>query len=202
VVLDPYRPGGLGGRIGHGAITTPADVVVVTHFHEDHGWIGGVPGEPQVVDGDWRADGENPLEVRCAWIQHDNTGGDRMGLSRMMAVSLGGLTVLHPGDPGRLPTQAELAPLWPIDILLLPVGGVYTLGLDEAEAFREQVAARWTVPMHYRSDKVDLPMATRAEWLTHLDPAVPRRILAGSILECARDVLSEPAEVVLLESAL
>lgn len=198
IVLDPYRSGALGGRVAHGPIRAPADLVVVTHYHEDHGWIGGVPGSPTVVDGPGRFGG---VDFRVAWIPHDDSGGDHMGLSRMMAFTVDGIGVLHPGDIGREPTHQELARLGRVDLLLLPVGGTFTLPIAQAEALRQRLKPRWTVPMHYDSNKVTLKMARRDAYLAVVDPTIVRSA-AGHTLHCDPARRNEPAEVVLLDPLL
>lgn len=195
MLLDPYRPGALGGRLTHGCIQEPADVVAVTHFHEDHGWIGGVPGDPIVVDRTRTARG---VRFRTTTVPHDGSDGSHMGLSRRVAFTLDGVAVLHPGDLGRVPD--DLTDLGRVDLLLVPVGGKYTIGPAEAAALVRSLAPRWVVPMHYRSPKVDLDMATREDFVAALGPDVRVTAPGGSDLECRER--EGATEVVLLDPSL
>lgn len=165
ILLDPYRPGALGGRIRHGPIGLAPDIVCVSHFHEDHGWIGGVPGEPVIVDRTMTSHG---VEFRAITTYHDGDEGCRMGMNRMLLLELDGVSALHPGDLGALPGPDTLAALGPVDLLLLPVGGRFTLDVPEAVEFMETLLPSWTVPMHYRSEQVDLAMGTRDDFLAGL----------------------------------
>ena len=177
----------------HGPIVEPADVVAVTHYHEDHGWIGGVPGAPIVVDRSRTAHG---VRFRTTVAPHDSGDGSHMGLSRTIAFTLDGVRVLHPGDFGRAPDVLD-----PVDLLLVPVGGKYTIGPAEAAALVRRVSPRWVVPMHFRSTKVDLDMAPREAFVDALGGEFAV-VMAGSELVCERTALGGTTEVVLMEPAL
>lgn len=195
IVLDPYRSGALGGRVSHGPIHEAADIVAITHFHEDHGWFGSIAGDPVIVDGPATVRG---VEFRCAWLPHDDCGGSVMGTSRMVAFEVDGVAVWHTGDPGRLPTAEEIATLGRCDLLLLPVGGTYTIGVDDAVRLLELVSPRWTVPMHFRSPRVDLNLAERSVFLDALPAGLAVHSPGGSQIECP----GVEEGVVLLEPAL
>ncbi len=198
VVFDPYRPGALHGRIRHGPIREPADIVAVTHFHEDHGWIGGVPGDPVIVDETREV---RDLRFQVSVLPHDPDGGVRMGLTRLVVAEIDGVRILHPGDLGRAPTPPERRRLGAIDLVLLPVGGHYTLPSVEALAFADAVAPRWIVPMHYRSDKVVLPrMESLDEFLVAASAHFPLMRLDVSELDWTG--ASGPTTVMALEPLL
>ena len=155
LVTDPCRPGALGGRVW----TAPApasDIVTVSHYHEDHGWLGAVTGSPVVLDHTGSAHG---IDVKFITTTHDHDGGCISGLNHMYRFSMDGLSVLHPGDIGSLPSESQYAAIGEIDLLLLPVGGKYTLSPKDAHLFAKRLAPRWVIPMHYRTPDVDLPMA-------------------------------------------
>jgi L-ascorbate metabolism protein UlaG (beta-lactamase superfamily) len=141
-------------------------VVAVTHFHEDHGWLGAVPGAPAVVDRTTTARG---VRFRTVTSAHDDRGGARMGLSRSVRCRIDGVTVLHTGDLGDFDSRWLRAHRG-VDLLLLPVGGVYTLPPQRAADLLEALSPRWCVPMHYASDAVALPMGTREAFLPLLAP--------------------------------
>jgi L-ascorbate metabolism protein UlaG (beta-lactamase superfamily) len=145
----------MGGRIKLQPVDVKADVVAITHFHEDHGWIGGLRGDPFVVDQTMTVAG---MDFVMRTGPHDGCCGTQMGLNRMISFTLDGVSVLHPGDIGAMPSDAELKALRPVDLLLLPVGGVYTLPPTEALELADALGAQWVVPMHYRNAFVDLNM--------------------------------------------
>ena len=107
-----------------------------------------------------------------------------MGLSRMIAFTVDDTHVLHPGDLGRLPTDEECEALGPVDCLLLPMGGTYTIGPDDAVSLCQQLRPRWIIPMHYRSQKIDLDMAPRSDFVTAVSPIATVVDHTQSILDC------------------
>ena len=155
VVTDPCRPGALGGRVWTAPVPE-ADIISVSHYHEDHGWLGAVPGAPQVVDTTAEVDG---IAFDFTTTSHDHDGGCISGLNHMYRFRLDDVTVLHPGDLGALPEDKEIEALGSVDLLLLPVGGTYTLSPEDALLFAQRLNPRWVVPIHYRTEDVDLPMA-------------------------------------------
>jgi L-ascorbate metabolism protein UlaG (beta-lactamase superfamily) len=158
--LDPHRPGALGGRFHLPAIVGPFDAVVCTHRHEDHaGWTPAL-GTERILD---RTGSFGPLQldVRAAW--HDTAGGTRAGLTRMVSIAGEGRRVVHAGDLAQW-TDDDVAWLRGADVLLLPAGGTYTLDGAQAATLARAVGARWTVPMHCRDPRVDLPLAEVADF--------------------------------------
>ncbi len=164
ILIDPCRPGALGGRIHTTPVASPVDVVLVSHYHEDHGWIGAAPGDPVIVDRSRRV---ADTSFKLWTTAHDSASGCRMGLSRSMRFKLDRITVLHTGDLGEFDDE-WLATAAKVDVLLLPVGGVYTLAPERALALMDALAPRWCIPMHYQSSAVKLDMATRDDFVALL----------------------------------
>ena len=128
-----------------------------------------------------------------------------MGLSRAIRLVVDGVSVLHLGDLGRSLTPDELLAIGRrVDVLLLPVGGTFTLPLERALELQAALRPRWTVPMHYRSPRVNLDMAPREDYLRALPRATRVRVPSTdpSALECPVKSRRGAPEVVLLEPAL
>lgn len=177
VLVDPYRPGGLGGRFRLPPIDAPADLVLVTHWHEDHSWVGPAQRGAVIADttGSWAG-----LPVTAVAAYHDTEQGARMGLTRMLAFTMGGLRVAHLGDVGVAPTDAQWGALGAPDVLLVPAGGTYTIGPAEAARVAERSGAAWIVPMHCAHPGVDLPLAPVedfvAAWRGHTERLPSRTV--------------------------
>jgi L-ascorbate metabolism protein UlaG (beta-lactamase superfamily) len=122
-----------------------------------------------------------------------------MGLSRQIRFEVDGVSILHTGDLGTLPDEEQLARLRPVDLLLLPVGGTYTIGPSEAVELVQRLRPRWTVPMHFRHPKVDLEMASRDVFVDALPSDTLVNQVPGSDWICQAD---DPSAVILLEPAL
>lgn len=143
VVFDPYVPDYVQGlRLPEIA----ADAVVCSHGHSDHNCAEAVS-----------LTGCTPkFEMRQIRTYHDECKGAKRGGNLITLVTAEGLTVAHCGDLGHLLSPDALHSLGKIDVLMIPVGGVYTLDAAAAKAVCEQVKPAVVIPMHYRCGNVGL----------------------------------------------
>ncbi len=136
----------------------PTDLVVVTHEHADHTNTAMAPGDPKVVRGlsadGWRPSVTDSGDVRVTLIggaYHDEERGRRRGRTAFASIEAGGLRILHLGDLGhRLDTNLR-AQCQGHDVVLVPVGGFYTIDGATAGAVIDDLAPAIAVPMHYRT---------------------------------------------------
>lgn len=176
IVIDPYAP-----NIGYGDPEISADLVLITHEHPDHNHEQLIRGEPVVVHGledgnlvrpvrhvldrfpneeqpTWQAvDASNKRsghEVTVSTVPawHDDEGGGDRGPVAMFVVEVDGVRIVHCGDLGQSKLRDDqLKALGQVDVLLLPVGGIYTLDGPQAAAIIEQVKPRFAIPLHYKT---------------------------------------------------
>jgi len=139
VVFDPYAPGSVPG------LELPplrADLVLCSHEHGDHGWRQGVS-----LTG--REPGFRVERISCF---HDGRRGLLRGKNTIHIVEAEGLRAAHLGDLGHELNEKQLAALGRIDLLLIPVGGHYTIDAETAHRVAGAINARIVVPMHYRGE--------------------------------------------------
>ena len=162
ILFDPYEPGGYDGALRYGAIAEPATVVVTSHDHPDHGHTAGLPGNPDVISGLKLAQsgphGGRRFPARRAPPRPEPGQGARR--KRDGGPEADGLCLCHAGDLGHTLTPFQGQEVGPIDVLLLPVGGYFTIDAAEATQVRDRLEPRITVPMHYKTPKVDFPIAS------------------------------------------
>lgn len=140
IVIDPYEDGSVPGL---GNIREEAVAVYNSHFHGDHF----APDTVTIVDGD------NPFTVTDIPCFHDPEGGKLRGENVARVFEAGGIRIAHLGDLGHLPTPEMAEKLQDLDVLLLPVGGHYTIDAEEAKETVKLLSPKLTVPMHYRTQK-------------------------------------------------
>lgn len=157
VILDPYRSGAYGGALRYGPIDETADAVVASHAHDDHGATDTIPGSPQVF--------VHPTETQVgAWritgvdAYHDREGGASRGKNTIIVLDDGDLRLVHLGDLGHVLDKATIEAVGPVDILLVPVGGHFTIDHTQAAAVVDCLAPQVVIPMHYKTGKVDFPI--------------------------------------------
>jgi len=198
IVTDPYQPGGFDGAIGYGPLREPADIVVVSHDHADHNYIKMVPGRLIVVKeaGEQRHRG---ITFRSLAKYHDTSRGAQRGANTVRTIEADGLVVCHLGDLGELLTAEDATALCPVDVLLVPVGGTFTIDHQGATEVVARLRPRIAIPMHYDTPKSGFPLAPVDHFL-----AGKRRVrrLDSSEIEITKDTLPEPTEIVVLQPAL
>ncbi len=141
LIVDPYADGSVDGLP---PLRESADAVFCSHGHGDHS------GKESVV----LTGGKAPADfaVETAVCPHDHEGGARRGMNTIHVFSFGALRAAHMGDVGCVPGADALELLRGCDLLLIPVGGFYTIDAREAFSLVESIRPRAVVPMHYRSD--------------------------------------------------
>jgi L-ascorbate metabolism protein UlaG (beta-lactamase superfamily) len=165
IVLDPHAIEQYGRK------DIPADLVLMSHLHNDHTQVGVIPNikkakqynalKDEKGDGkrvEWNAIDEKFKDVhfRCVGVYHDNSMGMQRGKNGVWIMEIDGLKIVHLGDLGHLLTDAQLKRIGEADILMVPVGGVYTLNGIDAQKVVEQIKPkRYVIPMHYGTEVYD-----------------------------------------------
>jgi L-ascorbate metabolism protein UlaG (beta-lactamase superfamily) len=149
----------------------PVDLLLVTHEHFDHNGVEAVPGaETTLRSTAGRL--ESPLgEVVAIASEHDQEAGTRRGPNTIFVFSIDGLRVAHFGDFGQSALRDEQAnAIGSVDLLFVPVGDGPTIGAAQAGEIAYRVGARWVVPMHYRTPRVNFlePVDAFREQMPHV----------------------------------
>ena len=197
LIFDPYRHGSYDGAVKYGPIEETADAVIATHTHDDHGATDTIPGSPRVCV---HPVAETVGAVRITGVDtaHDEAGGEKRGKNTMVVCDDGDIRLAHLGDLGHTLDAATIEAVGPVDVLLIPVGGFFTIDHDEAATVVESLDPRIVVPMHYKTDKVDFPISGVEPFLKTQEN-VERR--TDSTLEVTRATLPAHRTVVVLEHA-
>ena len=150
IITDPYavEP----GFLEYGEITESADVVTVSHGHSDHSNVAGVKGNPEVVNRAGRSEAGG-IESRGIASSHDDEGGSLRGDNLVFCFKVDGVRVCHLGDLGHRLDDKQLKEIGRVDVLLVPVGGKYTIDAKVAAEVCNQIKPRVTIPMHYKTAK-------------------------------------------------
>ena len=149
IITDPFPPD-LGYSLGKPA----ANIVTVSHQHPSHSFVQGVGGEPRIVQGPGEYEISGVLIIGVATF-HDAEGGQKRGKNTVYLMEVDGISVCHLGDLGHVLTSEQVEEIGDVDVLLLPVGGVSTIGAPMAAEVIRQLEPNAVVPMHYKTPEIN-----------------------------------------------
>jgi L-ascorbate metabolism protein UlaG (beta-lactamase superfamily) len=194
IVIDPYEDS-LGLRLP----AMEADLVLVTHSHFDHNNAKGVKGAPFIIShpGEYEVQG---VFINGISSFHDEQEGKERGFNTIYTIYEEGLKLCHLGDLGQKElTASQLEAIGDVDILFVPVGGVYTVEGKEAAGIVKQIQPKIAIPMHYAIPKIKPKLQGPQDFLKAMGvaPKDPEQKLTLK----ARDIAGEreDIEVVMLQ---
>ncbi len=194
IITDPY---GDYPNLDYKPIDETAEIMVISHQHGDH--TGGkVGGNPEVVDkvGTTKVKG---LEFKGLATSHDESGGKQRGPNKVFCFSVNGVRICHLGDLGHQLTESQIAEIGAVDILLIPVGGYYTIDDKGATRICDLIKPRVVIPMHFRNEKCAFPIAGVEEFIKGKENV---KRASNSEVEFRRGELPAATEILILDPAL
>lgn len=147
LVTDPYDE-----TCGYPVTPLRADAVLVSHGHHDHSAVETVTGYTSVINTAGAHTLAPDVKVTAVPSFHDDAQGAKRGSNLLFLIEAEGLRVAHLGDLGHPLTEEQRAALAPVDVLMLPVGGFFTIDAETAKGVAESLEAKVILPMHYRTE--------------------------------------------------
>ncbi len=187
LVTDPFD------RIGLPFPSVKADVVTSSHSHFDHNAVDLVGGGPEAISGTGGFE-EGPFRITGFPTHHDESGGSERGDNTVYVIEAEGLRVCHLGDLGHVLSAEQASALGRIDILMIPVGGTYTIDAAAAAEVTAALKPSVVLPMHYSVPGLSLPIAEVSEFTGLFE-----NVREAESLEAATDSLPGQTEVVVLK---
>lgn len=167
LMIDPYESGQFDGKMAYRPIDVACDYVVCSHDHADHAAV-------HTVDATVVHDGRvGPFMIRRTALWHDEAGGRRRGGSvDALRIDTRSSSVLYLADVGESPRADLVAQHRGVDVLLIPVGGFYTIGAAQAWEWIERIGPKVAIPVHYRTEACHLPIRDHVPFSGWCDGAV------------------------------
>lgn len=191
VITDPFNK-----ETGLKVPNCEADIITVSHDHFDHNNVKALRGTPFIINCAGEYDVKNVL-VEGIDSYHDETKGADRGSNLIFRIEVDDISIVHLGDLGQALDDAQLEKLAGTDILLIPVGGKYTLDAKKAVEVISQVEPRIVIPMHYQVEGLKI------EGLAGVDKFVKELGLTPSYEEklkiSKKELPSEEMELVILK---
>jgi L-ascorbate metabolism protein UlaG (beta-lactamase superfamily) len=158
IVTDPFNP----QTVGFKYPKQEADIITVSHGHNDHNYVEGVKEGGLVID--WPGEFEKN-QVRITGYQsfHDKKQGEERGENILFKFESEDLSILHCGDLGHVLDQSMVETIGGVDILLIPVGGFYTINAEEAVKVINEIEPSIVIPMHYKRQEMNQELAANLQ---------------------------------------
>jgi len=198
VIIDPYQSGAFGGALSYGKITEETDIVLTSHDHDDHNYTKDIKGTFKHFnkEGVYK---EKGLTIEAFPCYHDPSEGKERGNNLVFMIEADGLRLAHMGDLGHTLAQETVKKMGRVDIVLLPVGGFYTIDSDEAEMVMNEIKPKLTIPMHYKTAKCEFPIAG-IEAFTAGKKGI--KMVNAYEIEANKDNLPKEPEIIVMHYAL
>ncbi|MCH7492549.1 MBL fold metallo-hydrolase [Patescibacteria group bacterium] len=191
IITDPYE-----NKIGLKLPRLNGAIVTVSHDHYDHNNITAIGGDPFVIS----IPGE--YEVQGIFIQgltswHDNKEGADRGKNTIFIFEIEEIKIAHLGDLGTTLSDQQLEKLERIDILLIPVGGTYTIDAKQAAAVVSQIEPRIVIPMHYKIPGLNIKLQNAEPFCNEM--GVKKNEAEDKLKITKKELPAEETKVILLK---
>jgi L-ascorbate metabolism protein UlaG (beta-lactamase superfamily) len=190
VITDPCPPAS-----GYSIGKPTADILTISHGHDDHSYRKAVAGSPVVIDG------PGEYEIKGAFVTgigtyHDSEKGEERGPNVAYVIEMEDIKVCHLGDLGHTPTAEQAEEMTGADILLIPVGGGTTIDGARAAEVAAMLEARIVIPMHYKTDAAKGQLDPPDRFFKEMGSAPPE---PAPKLQVTRSVIPSETKVILLD---
>lgn len=190
IVTDPYDD-----TVGYKLPDTEADIVSTSHDHFDHNYVKIIKGTPVLVKGAGKHNVKD-IEVTGVDTFHDENNGKKRGTNTVFKFRVDGLNVCHLGDLGHALSPEQVKEIGDVDILMIPVGGVFTIDHMGALQVMETLKPAVTIPMHYKTEDLKFDIAGVDKFL---EGAGEHKKIDGTEFEINEKNIGDYPKVVVLD---
>lgn len=192
LVTDPFDPEYIGLKFPK----TTADIVTISHSHKDHSFMHNVDGNPLFIDGPGEYEVKG-VKIMGVSTFHDKVHGAERGENTIYRIWMDGVSIVHCGDLGHKIEERLLELLDGVDVIMVPVGGMYTIDASTASEVASQLESKIIIPMHYNVPGLKVTGLTDVSvFLKHLGK---ENIIPIPKLTISHDRLPTETQVVVLE---
>ncbi len=197
LVTDPYDSEMVGLKFPR----VEADIVTVSHQHKDHNKTENIKGNPLVINfpGEFEKQG---MRIYGYSSFHDKKDGQERGNNILYKIEVDDISILHCGDLGFVPNDKFINKIGGVDILMVPVGGFYTIDADEAIVLMKRIEPSIVIPMHYNNSQLNQKVFEKIAPLSKfLEKVDGENITPIPKLVVKKDELDEEMRVVVLDNS-
>jgi len=191
IVIDPFDE-----KTGLKIPSLKADILLITHQHHDHNNVRAISGNPFLISG------PGEYEIKDIFVQgieafHDKSKGKERGKTTLYTILGEEMTICHLGDFGQNElTNEQIEAMGEIDILMIPVGGIYTISAKEAAKIVSQLEPKIVIPMHYKIPKLKIQLDKLDKFLKVMGVKKPETMKTFSYKK--KDLPAEGTKIIIL----
>lgn len=188
ILTDPFNE-----KLGYPVFQEPVDIATISHDHWDHNAAEILARGTRVI----RTAGIHSLEdivVTGYPTFHDRSQGKERGANIVFKITAEGLNILHLGDLGEPLSAEQIADWGPIDVLMIPVGSVYTIDAYEAAELAARIAPAICIPMHFATPLLTFELESLTNFTQQFDTVLYKgdlRVTAGELPDSMQVVVLE-----------
>lgn len=189
VIADPFD-----AKVGYPVCKAEADVVTNSHAHMDHNYIAELAGNFSRLNRPGRFVFED-LIVTGVESFHDAEGGAKRGPNILFLYEAEGLKIAHLGDLGHMLDEAQFTALADLDVMLIPIGGFYTIDTETAVEIVRRAKPRIAVAMHFLTAPMKFPISDEKRFVQ----LTGARYVGTKEIKITRGNIGEMAGAIVLE---
>lgn len=191
ILMDPFD-----NSLGYRNDFPKCDIITMSHSHSAHSYLNNINYDTKIINS---CDSFNYNSIQITGINtfHDDCNGLKRGNNIIFVFRIDGLSICHLGDLGDIPSSSVLDKLKNMDVLLIPIGGHFTIDGTKAYKICSLIKPKYVIPMHYKTNilkmniddcknfLINMPLIekfpTNTLQLNHLDNTV---LLKTILLKC------------------
>ena len=177
LLTDPFDE-----EVGYPLPQVEADLVTVSHDHHDHNAVNLLPGNPGVIK-EVGVHHFQSLEIKGFPVFHDEVKGAKRGDNIIFVWEMDELRLCHLGDLGHLLDDTTLNSIGKIDILMVPVGGTFTIDAREARDVVDQLHPRLVIPMHFKTPHLSFELDVSEKFTLYFDRVRQDKLWQGTVAD-------------------
>lgn len=182
ILTDPFDD-----NVGYRLPSVEADIVTLSHGHYDHNFTDCVKGNFETVTkvGNFYV---KDIPITGVHTYHDEVQGNKRGSNIVYIFEIDGMRVCHLGDLGHILSPAQIEMIGRPDVLLIPVGGIYTIGPDEAFQVVNQLKPKVIIPMHFKTPALKFNLEGAEKFLDKMKDVEK---LSSQVVEIDKEKLNQ-----------